>query len=136
MSLILALSDLHFDVRMNEPFNLDFCRALTESWDTFRFDAVALAGDFCESEMLPVCGKLLRGAVPDHVPILYVPGNHEFLGREFFGRLFESQARRFRHMAPSCPFSRLYAASKRGLQPGRVEGRWNALVVLRCPEGH
>lgn len=83
MSLILALSDLHFDVRMNEPFNLDFCRALTESWDTFRFDAVALAGDFCESEMLPVCGKLLREAVPDHVPILCVPGNHEFWGESF-----------------------------------------------------
>jgi predicted phosphodiesterase len=66
------MSDLHLDVNAAYPFGLPSARPA--------HDAVILAGDLCEGIDRGV--DWIEGVGLHERPVVYVPGNHEFYGRE------------------------------------------------------
>ena len=66
---IRVLSDLH--INSFNPFAYKHCGE----------DLVVLAGDIGEG----MCGvNVAERSIPEDIPVLYVPGNHEYYGQEYF----------------------------------------------------
>jgi Icc-related predicted phosphoesterase len=72
---LLIASDLHLE------FHPDGGRALLASLDLRAADAVAVTGDLCNAATLLGSLTLLCQACP--LPVLFVPGNHEYYGSSF-----------------------------------------------------
>lgn len=73
VNLLLA-SDLHVDVGAY-PLRDRINKALD---DGAQIDAVVLAGDLCESDYLGGPVAYAQREVPSHLPVAFVPGNHDF----------------------------------------------------------
>lgn len=88
------MSDLHLDVNAAYPFHLPTAQP--------NHDVVILAGDVCEGIDRGI--GWVREAGLDRTDVIYVPGNHEFYGRERRGALEAGRA----------------AAGRNALYPGNV----------------